>query len=455
MAFRLFGFEVEVRLGFWLTALLLGSQGNFDTESLKRVLLWTPILFVSILVHELGHAFAIKWQKLQPSIVLHFMGGLTSWREVLPVSRRARIVISLAGPFAGFLLGGLVFATVLVLAATGVHIPPESPIRDALGMALWINIIWGAVNLMPVLPFDGGHVLEQALGPRRQRITLGISAAVGIALCIFFLAREHSLWGAYLFGSAAASSVIQLRGLGAATRVTAPPPELVTPASLLLARAKTALDADDAVAAVLAAQEVLDAKPSETVRADAWTIVAWAELMRGDTSAAERAVSEIRRYKEPDRALMGNVSLAAGRLSEARNILERAYGDGDLRKETFGPLIQALLRQDAHERAAEVALERFDSLSSDDCRQIAKLAIEGRAFGPAAKLLERVGVRDRSGSDAIAAARAYADGGERTKAVDALRKAFVSGLVKESDVRSDDALGALLGEAPAVHGTPS
>jgi hypothetical protein len=308
------------------------------------------------------------------------------------------------------------------------------------------------VNLMPVLPFDGGHVLEHALGPKRRRIALMVSAAVGIALCLYFLAAWDAwgrLWGAYLFGSAAASSVIALRGEAPVKRVV-PTKSASDEGGAPLINARAALDADDPAAAIGIAQRVLESKPSEAVRVDANTIIVWAELMRSDTGAAERALMEIRRIREPDRALTGNLSLAAGRLSEARSVLEKAYIDGDRRKEVFGPLIQVLLRQDAHARAAEVALERFDALSSDDARQVAELALEGRAYIGAAKLFERVGSREKSRADVVAAARAYAKGGEPGPALDTLRKAFVNGVVSETDVRGDSELGPLLGEAPGA-----
>ena len=106
MEFRLFGFDVEIKMGFWITSVILGLGGrfDFDAEGLKHLALWVPVVLVSVLVHELGHALAIRRQGVEPTITLHWMGGLTAWREILPMSRPARVGISLAGPMAGFLL---------------------------------------------------------------------------------------------------------------------------------------------------------------------------------------------------------------------------------------------------------------------------------------------------------------------------------------------------------------
>ena len=43
---------------------------------------------------------------------------------------------------------------------------------DRLEALAFANIWWGLLNLIPVLPWDGGHILEHALGPRRVRLTI-------------------------------------------------------------------------------------------------------------------------------------------------------------------------------------------------------------------------------------------------------------------------------------------
>jgi hypothetical protein len=224
------------------------------------------------------------------------------------------------------------------------------------------------------------------------------------------------------------------------------------PTESILARAKEALDADDCAKAAAIANEILQSKPSNSVREEALSILVWAELMRGELNAAERALTELKRLKEPDPSLSGNVALAAGRLSEARTLLEQAYRAGDRRKEIFGPLIQVLLRQDAADRASEIALDRFDSLSSDDARQVADIAIEGGALVSGAKLYERVALRERSRADTLSAVRAYSKAGDRSKAVEALKNAFIMGIVSESEVRSDTELGSLLVDPTAPSG---
>ncbi len=102
LRFRLFGFPVEIQLGFWILAIIIGLRpGRPWTDAA----LWLGIIFVSIMVHELGHAFAARAYGQSPSIVLHMLGGLTSWAATHELSKKRRILVTLAGPGAGFALG--------------------------------------------------------------------------------------------------------------------------------------------------------------------------------------------------------------------------------------------------------------------------------------------------------------------------------------------------------------
>lgn len=464
MSFRLFGFEVEVRFSFWISAVLLGGgfslfSDGFSADLVRQMLIWIPVVFVSILVHELGHAFAIRWQKLPAAIQIHGMGGTTTWRELLPISRGARVVISLAGPFAGFAFGIVVFGVGQVADLLGfplVFHPSHTTFLGRLigvphgfpGLAyvdlLFINFIWGAVNLLPVLPFDGGHVLQYALGPRRLRITLIVSAAVGAAACVYLLS-EQNLWGAYLFGSAAVSSGVALRSLVPAPRPkAAPPPSNV---SQELERAQRALDEDQPDTVLATVEAILEKRPSPADRQRALGLRVWALLMRGDEEGARSALRELSELGTPDPAIAGNVALACGRAAEARSILERAYVGGDRRKEVFGPLIQALLQLESFDTAARIALDRIDGLSADDCRKIAELAAVGGAKREAAKLLERLAERDRQPEDFVAAIRAWLAAGDRRRASQLTDAPALRGTPAERVIRDDRELASLL-ESP-------
>src|SRR4051812_41338724 len=78
MSFRLFGVNVEIQLFFWVTAVFFGFPYVQNPAAPRGALVaWVLIVFVSVLVHEYGHAFAVKRHGIEPEIALHGMGGVT------------------------------------------------------------------------------------------------------------------------------------------------------------------------------------------------------------------------------------------------------------------------------------------------------------------------------------------------------------------------------------------
>lgn len=220
--FSIAGIPVRVHPLFWLIALLLGSSGD-----LLQIVIWVFVVFVSILIHELGHALAFRWHGLRSQILLHFSGGLTI-PEATPwgggyasvaIGPVQQILISLAGPGAGFVLAGLVVAIVKLLGGEiivnwlfGLIPIPYNAIIPSGGIIpslfatlfLWVNIFWGLINLLPVFPLDGGHVARNILllfdpaGGVRKSLWLSVIAGGLMAVAGFALFR--SMYTALLFG---------------------------------------------------------------------------------------------------------------------------------------------------------------------------------------------------------------------------------------------------------------
>ena len=76
--FRIFGFPVRVHPLFWVVTVLLGLQGRADPF---ETLVWVGVVFVSILVHELGHATLERTFGGHPWITLYSFGGLASCND--------------------------------------------------------------------------------------------------------------------------------------------------------------------------------------------------------------------------------------------------------------------------------------------------------------------------------------------------------------------------------------
>ncbi len=153
--FTLFGIPVFVRASFFFLVAVLGA-GMYQQP--QQLALWAVIVFVGVLAHEFGHAFMGRAFGLQPVVQLVGMGGLTSWANGRNVGHGRSLLISLAGPAVGITLGGAMLAWKLSHAETGVI---ASQVMDDV---IWVNLGWGALNLVPIMPLDGGNALRSLVG---------------------------------------------------------------------------------------------------------------------------------------------------------------------------------------------------------------------------------------------------------------------------------------------------
>ena len=198
LRFNLFGFPVRVQPFFWLTAAVLGASAGDPA----RIVAWVAVVFVSVLVHELGHATAARLFGSPAQIMLYGFGGLTAHR---PMSSQWRsIAVSLAGPFAGFALAAVAFGVAVTLPA------PTGIVETLLQFLLFVNVGWGIVNLLPVLPLDGGHVARSAfrlVSPSNgDRWALALSLITAGAVVVLAISQGLILI-AVLFGVLAWSSI--------------------------------------------------------------------------------------------------------------------------------------------------------------------------------------------------------------------------------------------------------
>lgn len=214
--FQILGIPCRIHPFFWLAALFFAFPRNQNLPGnliLALLISRTACLFVSILVHELGHAFLIRWAGFRPEVVLHAFGGLALYLPHRPVRPAVSIAISFAGPAAGFVLYGIVRLVAEWLSAAypqGVH----PVLADAILQLEWINLVWGLVNLLPIFPLDGGQItrtlLQSTLGTKGLRTSLVISiiASAGTALLFYQITGGQFLsFPVILFGLLCVESI--------------------------------------------------------------------------------------------------------------------------------------------------------------------------------------------------------------------------------------------------------
>ena len=179
--FSLFKIPIRVELWFWLTLAFIGGVLGVDgKEAFFLLLLFMIAGFISILVHELGHALTAKAFGKRVEIVLQAFGGYAAYSGGAPLDRTRTFLVTAAGPALQIVLGVVVYLF-------SQSLPSMSPQATYFVERLYaISFIWALLNLLPVLPLDGGRLLQTILGPSRIKLTLLISIAVAIGVGVLY-----------------------------------------------------------------------------------------------------------------------------------------------------------------------------------------------------------------------------------------------------------------------------
>lgn len=200
--FRLGTIPVRVQMWFFVTALLIGPH------QMPGIVLWFPVVFTGVLAHELGHAVAVRRRGFTPAIELHGFGGQTSWRGVGSLSPGQRALISAAGPAVGISIGLACLAVARLLG------PQASLVGELLRYAVWVNLGWGILNLLPILPLDGGMIVgslaEKLWGGHGLYAARVVSIVACVAIGVTALAAGW-LWSAFLAAVLALSNIQAIR----------------------------------------------------------------------------------------------------------------------------------------------------------------------------------------------------------------------------------------------------
>jgi Zn-dependent protease len=186
LRFTLFGFPIQIHGMFWLnTALMGGAIGADSPERFRGLLAWVVAVLLSVLIHELGHALAMRnYGDRRVGIVLYAFGGLAMGSK--PRTRQEDFLVSAAGPGLEILAGLAVGWSITLWP------PPWLWLHQMLDAFTVVSIFWALLNLVPVLPLDGGRLCQAYLGPGRQRQVLTIS--IVCAVCLALLSVVGDLW---------------------------------------------------------------------------------------------------------------------------------------------------------------------------------------------------------------------------------------------------------------------
>lgn len=158
--------------------------------------LFVVLIFVSVLIHELGHcAMAVQFKNRVLDITLWPFGGVARI-EQMPSEPKSEILISLAGPAMTLAIVVALLPPVLLVGVLGgaSRLLPDAGFFDRitpLDLLIYLaamNVFLLVFNLLPAFPMDGGRVLRAALSPAlgRERATT-IAVWVGLGFALFML----------------------------------------------------------------------------------------------------------------------------------------------------------------------------------------------------------------------------------------------------------------------------
>ncbi|MBS1598874.1 MAG: M50 family metallopeptidase [Bacteroidetes bacterium] len=189
---RLGGIDISIHWTFFFLIswmVLVNYLSDFTIESI----IWSVILFVSILLsilaHEFGHAVVARYFGVQASGIILMPIGAVASVPSLPKNPRKELLIMLAGPFTNLIISALLLLFIDPYRAywnEAENIGVVNP-ADFLFQLQVINLSLAIFNLIPAFPLDGGRILRNLLAIKMNivkatHITGVISMVIGYAM---------------------------------------------------------------------------------------------------------------------------------------------------------------------------------------------------------------------------------------------------------------------------------
>lgn len=208
--------------------LLISALFGFMSYGLSvSAFLHIPIVFIGVLLHEMGHALAGRRYRERPFVELNGWGGLTHWTHGRTFTRGQSMFVAFAGPLVGIVIGSI---ALLVNSLLPVGTPPL--VLVTIGDIAFVNLGWALFNLVPIYPLDGGRIARDVfghfVGTRGAAWSHASSIAVGVLLVAYgLLARQFFI--VLMIGQLTWQNWQMLQSAGPLFRRTSAPTKSSTP----------------------------------------------------------------------------------------------------------------------------------------------------------------------------------------------------------------------------------
>ncbi len=165
---KLFGVPIRLHFTFILLFVFLIVFSVESGQSGFLTVLYIAALFLSVLLHELGHAVVARRYGIRTiEIVMFPIGGLA--RLERSPKAREELAIAIAGPAVNLVIAALLFGYLMI---EGQMVPISNLLQSTdenllhrIGAG---NLILAVFNLLPAFPMDGGRILRAVIALRRS-----------------------------------------------------------------------------------------------------------------------------------------------------------------------------------------------------------------------------------------------------------------------------------------------
>lgn len=197
---KILGINVYIHFTFFLIFLWVGYTSYAKTGNLEHILFDFAVIcavFLSVLIHEYGHALAARRYGIQTRrIVLLPIGGVAQI-EHMPEKPAQELFVTIMGPMVNLVIAAITAPIALpAFGETGYDLTTGEGVEAALGTLLNTDFIASVFiyncallifNLIPAFPMDGGRILRALLNIRLGlRTSTFIAARIGQGLAIAF-----------------------------------------------------------------------------------------------------------------------------------------------------------------------------------------------------------------------------------------------------------------------------
>ncbi|HEY5704479.1 MAG TPA: site-2 protease family protein [Terrimicrobiaceae bacterium] len=192
------GIQVRIHLTFLLLLVVFAWIYYVEGGPKAAVggVIFTLLIFVCVLLHEFGHAFAAKTFGIRtPDITLLPIGGVARL-ERMPTNPWQEFVIAIAGPAVNVVIAVFLFLLIGGVLPFHEFLLIDTPSGSLVVKLLSVNVLLVAFNLIPAFPMDGGRILRALLATQmRYAAATELAARVGQVIAVLFVLASLTPWG--------------------------------------------------------------------------------------------------------------------------------------------------------------------------------------------------------------------------------------------------------------------